>query len=137
MQIELSAQLRGIARLLREVVGPEVADPYVADVLQGAAATLDALSAGVPQLVPFLRWDGEASSALLRSVDVEPAPPPPEPADPAAVEAWHRDVRAQLDEAMPRLRAHDEASAATAAHFRERASRYPFVVRPAPPRAQG
>lgn len=132
MQPDVADQLAGVARILRELVAPEVADAYTADILRGAVATLETLASGVDAVAPFVRWDIEATLALLASVGVEPPASPDEPGDPAVLATWHREVRRTLESAIDTIRADPAASAATAAHFRARAASHPLATRPRP-----
>jgi hypothetical protein len=132
MQPDVADQLAGVARILRELVAPEVADAYTADILRGAVTTLETLAAGVDAVAPFLRWDIEATGALLASVGIETPASPGDTEDPVVLAAWHREVRGVLESAIDTIRADPAASAAAAAHFRARAAHHPLATRPRP-----
>ena len=123
-------QLVGIRSILAEVVSPLVRDPYAADVLAGALATLDLLAAAEPEVVPFLRWDITESLAVLALVGVEAPPAPADPLDLEALAAHHDAVRASLESSVPLIRAHPGADRVFVALMIERADRYPFAARP-------
>ena len=129
MEPSVDAQLRGIATILAEVVGPRVDDAYAADVLAGAVATLALLADGWVEAVPFWRWDSAASAAVLREVGVEPPAAPDDASDPAALAAHHDAVRALLEASIPAIRARPEADWALVALMEERCARYPFAAR--------
>lgn len=154
MRPTVTEQLEGLVRILQDVVAPEVADPYPADILAGVCATLEALATGWSAVPAFLRWDAAASAQLLSEVfaaggqhltgeladEVRSAvaASPPDPADLTALEAHHRRLRAALELAIPVITEHEELSAARthlAAVLRERAERYPLktVWRPPAP----
>ncbi len=130
MRPTVSEQLSGAARLLSEVVGPEIDDPYVGDVLAGVVTTLELLAEGWTQVAAFLVWDIEATRRVLELVGVEDLPAAGDPLDVAALQNRHTRVRALLERAMPDVGAHPEARTAVAALFRERADRYPIPTRP-------
>ena len=109
MHPSISEQLAGLSRVLTDVVQPELTNPYPLDVLHGVAAALETLSRGWADYPAYLRWDAEATVAILRRLDLRPPLPPADVLDLAALEAHH----AALD-------------AATADHFRQRIERFPF-----------
>lgn len=136
MRPAFEEQLRGIRRILAEVVAPEVSAPYPADMLRGAIAALDTLERALPALAPFLEWDNDACRKLLARVDPEqPVVDAPPPGDLAALNAHNEALRAALAGAVPRL-ARDAASDPDAAaqyddvraHLRARMDRYPFTA---------
>ncbi len=130
MRPTVSEQLDAVRRALADVVAPEVTDAYAADVLTGALATLERIADTWTDVPSFLRWDCEATSEVLRLVDVEVPPMPDEPLDVEALHAHDRDVRALLVTAMPVILDHDDARAAAGQLFRDRAARYPSAARP-------
>jgi hypothetical protein len=148
----VTEQLDGLRRILQEVVAPELKDPYPLDILTGVCATLETLATGWSEVPAFLRWDAAATSDILGQV-VEAgivddpdgtqlrealAAPAPDPADFAALEAHHHQLRAALELAVPVIAEHEElreTRTQLAALFRERADRYPLktVWRPPTP----
>lgn len=152
MRPTVTEQLEGLVRILQDVVAPEVADPYPADILAGVCATLETLAAGWSEVPAFLRWDAAASAQILSEVVAAGgltgpladelrsavAASPPDPADLMALEAHHRRLRGALELAVPVISEHEELSAARThlvAVLRERAERYPLktVWRPPAP----
>lgn len=152
MRPTVTEQLEGLARILQDVIAPEVTDPYPADILAGVCASLETLAAGWSEVAGFLRWDAAASaqvlSALLaadsgalngqQAAEVRAAiqAPAPDPADLTALEAHHRQVRAALELAVPVIAERDELGEVRT-HlievFRERAERYPLKTVWRPP----
>jgi len=129
MRPDPTEQLNGIRRVLAETVAPLVHDPYVADVLTGLLATLGLLAEGWAQVPAFLRWDSEATGAVLSGAGYEVPPGPDDPLDLAAWQAHHRDVRRRLEAAVPTLVDDDLATARMIQLFRDRADRFPFAAR--------
>ena len=129
MRPTVDDQLRGIASVLADVVGPQLDDAYAADVLAGAVATLGLLADGVAQAAPFWRWDAEQSAAVLRGAGVETPAPPEDPLDLDALGAYHEAVRALLESSIPAIRHDPDADRALVALMKERCARYPFAAR--------
>lgn len=123
MRPTVPEQLDGIARILSEVVAPEVGAPYPADVLAGAVGTLRTLAAAHAELPAFLAWDADRTVEVLALIGV--AVPPVEG---ETVEARQRRARAELEARVPELSADPEARAAMVALFRERADRFPLTL---------
>jgi hypothetical protein len=130
MRPTVSEQLEAVRRALVDVVAPEVTDAYAADVLAGARATLERIADTWAEVPNFLRWDAEATSAVLQLVDVDVPPMPADLLDVEALHAHDRDVRALLVTAMPAVLARDDARAAVVQLFRDRATRYPSAAQP-------
>ena len=130
MRPTVSEQLDAVRRALADVVAPEVTDAYAADVLTGALSTLERIADIWADVPSFLRWDAEATSAVLQLVDVDVPPLPADPLDVEALHAHDRDVRALLVTAMPAVLAREDARAAVVQLFRDRATRYPTTPRP-------
>jgi hypothetical protein len=130
MRPTVSEQLAGLRRMLAEVVAPEVADAYAADVLDGALATLDLLADAWADVPRFLRWDIEATARVLELVGVAVPPPPDDVLDLGALDARAEEVRDLLVQAMPAVVDDPRARDAAVRLFRERAERYPLAGRP-------
>ncbi len=130
MRPTVSEQLEAVRRALADVVAPEVTDAYAADVLAGALSTLERIADTWAEVPSFLRWDAEATTAVLQLVDVDVPPAPVNPLDVDALHAHDRDVRAVLVSAMPAVLARDDARAAVVQLFRDRAARYPSAAHP-------
>jgi hypothetical protein len=111
------------------VVAPQVDDPYAADVLAGALATLEVLAEAGPEVVAFQRWDTAASIDVLAMVGVGPPAPPDDPFDLAAMANHHEAVRALLEDAVPAIRQDPDADRAFVELMTQRCARYPFVAR--------
>jgi hypothetical protein len=127
----VTEQLDGMRRILEEVVAPELSDPYPRDILAGVCATLESLAAGWQQVPAFLDWDARASQVLVAALegDITEAAEPIDPLNIAQLEARHRESRAALEKAIPTIAERGdlgELRTQTAAHFRERAERYPL-----------
>jgi hypothetical protein len=129
MRPTVEEQLSGIRAVLAEVVAPLVDDPYAADVLAGALATLEVLAEAGPEIVPFLRWDTAGSIAVLEMVGVDAPPGPADPLDPGALADHHDAVRALLEASVPAIRRDPAADRAFVELMTERSARYPFVAR--------
>ena len=131
MRPSFAEQLEGIARILEEVVAPEVADPYPSDVLAGAVGTLRVLADAHDRLPGFLEWDTAATTSLLARAGVVVDPGR---ADDDA-DARHRRARAALEAAVPRLAEDADLRGELLALFAERAQRFPFAFTPGGHRA--
>jgi hypothetical protein len=130
MRPDVTEQLRGLRQVLAEVVAPEVTDPYPADVLAGALATLDLLADAWAEVPRFLCWDSAATAHVLRLAGLRTVAMPDDLLDLAALQAHHQEVRGLLEAAMPTVLEHDAARAAVVQLFRDRADRYPLAARP-------
>lgn len=130
MRPTVSEQLAGLRRMLAEVVAPEVADAYAADVLDDALTTLDLLAEAWAHVPSFLRWDIEATARVLELVGVAAPPPPDDVLDVVALDARAEEVRGLLVEAMPAVLDDPRARDSAIRLFRERAERYPLAGRP-------
>ena len=130
MRPSVSEQLDGIRAVLAEIISPQITDAYPADVLAGALATLDMLAASWSSVPAFLRWDSDASAAVLALVGEATPPPPEDVLDLDALIAHQRAVRGALESAMPVILDDEGARAAVVLLFRERAARFPMTVRP-------
>jgi hypothetical protein len=128
MRPTVSEQLDAVRNALADVVGPEVSDAYAADVLAGALATLERIADTWADVPSFLRWDCEATSDVLRLVDVDVPPMPDDLLDVEALHAHDRDLRALLVTAMPAVLERDDARTAVVQLFRDRAARYPSAA---------
>ena len=144
MRPRLTEQIDGIGRILSEIVAPEVQSPYAKEILANAVAALAAISAALPGLSGFFRWDIEATRAVLNA------------ALPALDSALAGEVRdaigasfdsadlTALDETQERLRGllacaipaivtdRGDAYRLMTKLFRERADRFPFSIMAAP-----
>jgi hypothetical protein len=122
----ISEQLAGLAKVLGDVVRPELADPYPVDVLDGVIAGLETLGRAWAQWPAYLRWDAEQTTAILRRVGITPPDAPADPLDLVALEAHHAGIRKMLESAVPAVTADPDATAAMVHLFRERIERFPF-----------
>jgi hypothetical protein len=152
MRPTIAEQLRGLRRILAEVVTPEVGSAYPADMLQGVIANLEMLERALPAVAPFLAWDNEATAALLeraapllgepisaRVAELRAAPP----VDPLDLEALHERniaLRGLLAEAVAPLADGGPSAAARygelRAHLRARMDRYPLSMAASMPSAR-
>jgi hypothetical protein len=130
MRPTVSEQLDGIRKVLADVVAPEITDPYPTAVLAGALATLELLAGAWADVPAFLRWDAEATAAVLALVGVPVPTMPADALDLVALQAHHREVRGALERSMPAVLADDDARVAVVQLFRERAARHPITPRP-------
>lgn len=124
MRPTVSEQLEGIARILGEVVAPEVAGAYPAEILAAAVDTLEALAAGHGRIDHFVEWEASATSAVLALAGLAVADSPGESPD-----ERHRRVRGLLESNMAAVTARPEAAAALVHLFRERIERFPLTAR--------
>jgi hypothetical protein len=125
MRPTYAEQLDGIARILEEVVAPELDRPYPRDVLAGLVGTLRVLAEAHDEIPGFVRWDTAATLDLLARAGVEL-----DVVDGEAPDARHERARAALEEAIPTLSADPDLRAALMDHFAERADRFPFAFTP-------
>ena len=130
MRPDVTEQLAGIRKVLEDVVAPHVTDPYPADVLDGALATLEMLADTWAEVPAFLRWDAAETTAVLRQIGVDAPAPPEDPLDLAALHEHDRAVRELLEQHIDEVLSDEAARTATVALFRERAVRYPLATRP-------
>lgn len=146
MRPTISEQLDGLRRILAETVAPEITAPYPAEILGSVIASLGALGEAVYTVPAYLRWDVDATTALLERARpfLDPAlaaevaaGPQFDPLDLKALEDRQAQLHGLLVRAMPAVLnepALADMKADMVAFFRERAARYPFsmVARPAP-----
>lgn len=151
MHPTVEEQLRAMGRALDELVATEAAlSPGATETLRAIASQLRRLEASLPERLPFLRWDNEASAALLDELaGLLPAQPADGDAQPADGDAQQHDLplgetegdehernkalRARLARAVHELadtEAGDAASARLAEHARARLARDPSLNRP-------
>ncbi len=142
MRPTFSEQIASLGRILADVVAPEVASPYAADILRGVIGALGALGSAWPKVPGFLIWDAESTATVLAAAlphvdeplagDIRTALN--ETADPAnwsALETRLLRLRGLLVRAMPAILAAPDGGAAhrlSVALFRERADRFPFAM---------
>lgn len=130
MHPTVAQQLGGMARILGDVVAPEVDATYASDMLAGVIAALDGLAAAHDHIEPFLVWDADATVAVLSRAGIAVDDVPDEtPAD------RHTRVRGLLEESMPTIVADPDARAAMLALFRDRVDRFPLTLSPGGQRA--
>lgn len=122
MRPTTAEQLDGIARILSEVVAPDVNGRYPSEILAAAIDTLHTLAAGYERVPGFLDWDTAATAEVLTLAGVAV----PDMAD-EALEDRHRRVRGTLESNMAAVMAHPEAAAAMMSQFRERIERFPLT----------
>jgi hypothetical protein len=137
MRPTLSEQLRGLRRILEQVVAPAVDGDYELSTLLGVARALEMLEDRASGALAFLHWDNAETQRLLTAISVHvPIDAPLEPVPPvditdvAAVDAENDRLRWLLAAAIPALANDAAASAvhgAVVAHLRERTVRYPFT----------
>ena len=142
MRPTVSEQIASLARILADVVAPEVASPYAADILRGLIGALGTLGSAWPKVLGFLIWDAESTATVLAAAlphvdeplagDIRAAlDKTADPADWAALETRQLHLRGLLSRAMPVILAGTdggEAHRMTVALFRERAERFPFPM---------
>jgi hypothetical protein len=126
MHPSISEQLAGLSKVLTDVVEPDLSNPYPLDVLNGVVAALDTLSRSWSDVPAFLRWDAEATAAILLRLELTPPAPPADALDLAALEAHHAEIRSMLELAIPAVLVDSEIHAATIRLFRDRLERFPF-----------
>lgn len=148
MRPTVTEQLAGLRRILADVVAPQIAQPYPAEILAGVVASLGALESAWPALPAFLRWDCESTAAVLGAalpivdttlaaeVSAAAAEAATDPLDITALELRQRHLRGLLARAAPAIMTDPGCSAygLMAALMRERAERYPFAIAAAPAR---
>src|SRR5262245_4646548 len=67
MRPTVTEQLDSLRHVLAEIVAPEVASPYAAEILGGVIAALGALKQSWSAVPDFLLWDIQATAAVLRA----------------------------------------------------------------------
>ena len=142
MRPTVTEQLAGLRRILTDIIAPQIAQTYTAEILAGVVNALGAIESALPTLPAFLRWDCEATASVLDAalpildpalagvVRESAAESMPDPLDLAALEVWHRYLRGLLALAAPAIMADPacHAHALMVALMRERADRYPFAI---------
>ncbi len=147
MRPSVTEQLAGLSGILREVIAPELENPYPRDILDGVCATLDAIASGWSEVAAFLDWDARATIAVLEQVlvagegvlgeelraelraSLTDLREPVDPLDLTALQARQRSARQALESVIPAFGDGDElapARAHLASHLKARAARYPF-----------
>ena len=147
MRPTIDEQLAGTCRILENVVAPALPDGYAADILRGLTSNLRMLSAALPQLPAFLRWDIAGNEALLQelmegvpsalsvAIDKELAAAPPDPIDLSELEARNDRLRALLAQAVRSDELGSEHRERIMKHLAERAARHPIRFAIAIPQA--
>jgi len=147
----ITETLRGIRRILTEVVAPEIRAPYPAETLESILADLEVLERSWDRVLAFLHWDNAAMTALLATIEahVDPACAARVRAarvagavdllDFEAANARNEELRALVATAVPQLAAGGERTAAAyasvRAYLREHMARYPMILRTVRPSA--
>jgi hypothetical protein len=140
----ITETLRGLRRILAEVVAPEVQAEYPAEVLRTVLAELELLEHAWSRVLPFLHWDNAATAALLAEIEPYLAPPlagrlravsemaPIDEWDFEAVHERNQVLRGLLAESVPLLAVGGEPTTAVYAHvcghLREHLRRYPMIL---------
>jgi hypothetical protein len=148
MRPTVTEQLDSLRHVLAEIVAPEVASPYAAEILGGVIAALDALKNSWAAVPEFLLWDIQATAGVLQAsrplldealaaeVDRAVADAPDAAPDWPALERHQEVLRGLLVRAQPAILANSESAwpdqtsayALMVRHMRERAERYPFAI---------
>jgi len=141
MRPTVAEQLAGISRILSEIVAPEVAPGYPAEILRGAIGALNALGARWTDIPAFLAWDIEATANVLRAaiplLDTTLADAvrdacshSADPVDWATMEARQEHMRGLLVRAMPAILTDPDGDAhrLMTELFSERSERFPFQM---------
>jgi hypothetical protein len=142
----ISEQLDGMARIVRDVLGPHLDDAYAGDIANGMAVTLATIASSWQDVPAFQRWEtgeivgllGDAvphlDAALAEEVAAFSNGGPDAGADPLdlrALDARHATARELLARAVPAIESVDAPAAARGrlhALARERIGRYPLVA---------
>lgn len=151
MRPTITETLRGIRRILAEVVAPEIRAPYPAETLQCILGDLEVLERSWDRVLAFLHWDNAAMSALLTTIEAHVDPEcaarvrTARTAGPVdvlafdAVNARNEELRAVVAAAVPQLAVGGERTAAAYAgvrtYLREHMERYPMILRSVQPPA--
>ncbi len=68
MKPTVEEQLQGTCRILETVVAPCVAEPFARTILDNLIANLRMMTAALPQVAGFLRYDNEATLRQLSAL---------------------------------------------------------------------
>ena len=133
----LPEQLRGLRRILDQVVAPAVAGDYERSTLEGVIRSLEMLEQRVDDVGPFLAWDNLETASLLRSIATRLAvseqfdsPSVVGAGDVVALDAENERLRGMLTAVLPVLVSDPSMAdlhATVIAHLRVRLARYPFT----------
>ncbi|MBW0100994.1 hypothetical protein [Pseudonocardia sp. KRD291] len=149
MRPTVAEQLAGTCLALERVVSPEIEGTPAAEVLRGLVKNLRMLETSWAAILPFLHWDvAETATLLGRAREAAPAPlgariaealdeAPVDPLDVVAVDVRSDGLRALLSEVVVAIDPTSPEHGAIAAHFDERARRYPMRMVPDVPKAGG
>ncbi|WP_419918837.1 hypothetical protein [Candidatus Poriferisocius sp.] len=97
----MSEQIEGARRVLVDLAGPEVSDPFIREQITHAAAALEHAAGRWSQVLPDLVADVRALEELLGIQPAVLAEAVPGVPDLAGAEEYHRELRAWLvDEIM-------------------------------------
>ncbi len=137
MRPTLSEQLRGLRRILDQVVAPAVEGDYERSTLEGVIRSLEMLEQRVDDVGPFLTWDNLETASLLRSIvprlalsEQIDSPCTVGAGDIVALDAENERLRGVLAAVLPVLVSDPSMAdlyAKVIAHLRVRLSRYPFT----------
>ena len=144
MHPTITEQLDGLRRILADVVAPEVAAPYPAEILGSVIGALNTLQSNWHAIPVFLRWDIETTSGVLDAArpllnaglvaEIDAAQSDRDLYDLASLESQQARMRGLLVKAIPAIRAErGDAYAEMIALFRERTERFPFSMAARPP----
>jgi hypothetical protein len=148
MRPSVTEQLEGLARILAEVIAPEVEAPYAAEMLGGVIGSLDSLKTAWATVPAFLLWDIASTEAVLAAalpvlaedlfaeISALVADAAGDTLDWSALEIRQVRLRELLARAVPAILEHREDSNAYALMvelFRDRAERFPFSMSARPP----
>jgi hypothetical protein len=138
----VSEQLDGIRHVLTQVIAPHVTDPYAASVLNGLLGALGSVAAGWSSVPQFLRWDADATAAILTAArpyldegltaefdDVLDHAPEGD-CDVLVLEVHQRRLRALLERAVPAVVEEPTIRPLLVGHLRARIDRFPFSMVP-------
>lgn len=144
MRPTITETLRGIRRILAEVVAPEIHAPYPAETLQSILADLELVERSWDRVLAFLHWDNAAMTALLATIEAHVDPECAarlramhvaatiDMLDFEAANARNEELRALVAAAVPQLAAGGErtavAYAGVRAYLRQHMERYPMIL---------
>ncbi|HTJ63315.1 MAG TPA: hypothetical protein VL899_05850 [Alphaproteobacteria bacterium] len=136
MRPTITEQLDGLRRILAEVIAPEVAAPYPAEILGGVIGALDALRTNWARIPGYLEWEIRSIRTILAAAKVET--PPDDPRELKALEDLQIQLSGLLVAAQPAIVADADGDAyrLMIAFFRERTRRYPFSMTARPPKKE-
>ena len=138
MRPTVEEQLQGTCRILETIIAPCVADPFARTILDNLVANLRMVTAALPQVAGFLRYDNQATLHQLLAlrdalppeldarIDQAVAAGEPDVDDAAAQDDRNQLLRALLAQALSSASLSPDMRHAVEGYMIDRASRMPM-----------